>query len=200
MVEEIYKRIWELSPHVQTNESYLELVRLTQELIKLYDEQGRLTTDPFSPARERTLSLPQKEINKELKGSVCLVTGGLGCVGTILVKELLKFDIKKIIILDINRENEQFANTKSVTNLYCDIRNSNHVQAIFLQYHPDFVFHLAAKRDPGFAESHVEEAVSTNVLGTLNVVKACEAISTVKQMIFSSTGKASRYFTEEVYS
>lgn len=200
MVEEIYKRIWELSPHVQTHESYLELVRLTQELIKLYDEQGRLNTDPFSPARERILSLPQKEINKELKGSVCLVTGGLGCVGSILVKELLKFDIKKIIILDINPENELFANNKSVSNLYCDIRNLNHVMEIFLHYRPAFVFHAAAKRDPGFAESHVEVAVSTNVLGTLNIVKACEAVSSVRQMVFSSTGKASRYFTEEVYS
>lgn len=200
MVEAIYKRIWELSPHVQTHESYLELVRLTNELIKLYDEQGRLSSDPFSPARERTLSLPREKINKELKGSVCLVTGGLGCVGTILVKELLKFDVKTVIILDINRENKTFDNTKKVINRYCDIRNSQDVREIFIHYHPDFVFHAAAKRDPGFAESHVEEAVSTNVLGTLNVVRASEAISTVKQMIFSSTGKASRYFTEEVYS
>lgn len=200
MVEAIYRKIWELSPHVQTHESYLELVQLTNALIKLYDEQGRLNTDPFNPARKRTLSLPQEKIHNELKDSICVVTGGLGCVGTILVKELLKLDVKSVIILDINKENKTFENTEKLINLYCDIRNLDHVQEVFLRYQPDFVFHTAAKRNPGFAESHVEEAISTNVFGTLNVVKASEAIGTVKQMIFSSTGKASRYFTEEVYS
>jgi hypothetical protein len=34
----------------------------------------------------------------------------------------------------------------------------------------------------------------------LNIVKACEYTGSVKQCIFSSTGKSSRYFTEEVYA
>src|SRR5687767_3215144 len=141
MVDEIYKKIWELSPHVQTHESYLELVRLTHELIKLFDKQGRLNSDPFSPTRERTINLPREIIYKELKGSICVVTGGLGCVGSILVTELLKFDVKAVIILDINQENDSFKNTQKVINLYCDIRNSHDVGEIFLQYHPDYVFH-----------------------------------------------------------
>jgi hypothetical protein len=62
------------------------------------------------------------------------------------------------------------------------------------------VFHLAAQRDPGYAEYHIAETVSSNVLGTLNVIKACEASESVKQLVFSSTGKASRYFTEEIYA
>src|SRR5690606_36132453 len=65
---------------------------------------------------------------------------------------------------------------------------------------PEFVFHTAAQRNPGYAEKHIYETITTNVLGTLNVVKASEKTACVKQCVFSSTGKASRYFTEEVYA
>jgi hypothetical protein len=81
-----------------------------------------------------------------------------------------------------------------------DIRDTQFVHDTFTKYKPHYVFHTAAQRDPGYAESHVEETVTTNVGGTLNVVKASEYTGSVKQLVFSSTGKASRYFTEEVYA
>lgn len=198
MIEDIYKRIWELSPSVRKNESYEELTKLTKELITLYDLQGRLSCDPFSPTRQRKLSLPFEKINHELKDSTCLVTGGLGCVGSTLVDALLEFDIMRIIIIDERQPVHKL--DPKVMFVQCDVRDALSVQNIFTQYRPDFVFHTAAQRDPGFAESHIFETVSTNVLGTLNVVKACELSGSVKQCVFSSTGKASRYLTEEIYA
>jgi hypothetical protein len=198
MTDSIYKSIWELSPFVRQNESYLELNRLTDELVSLYKSQGRLATDPFSSTRERKISVPFDEIQLELENSTCVVTGGMGCVGTILVKELLKYDVNEIIILD--NSPAPFNNVERVTRYDCDIRNLELVNEIFSLYRPDFVFHVAAQRDPGLAEMKVLETVSTNVIGTWNVVKACEAVGSVKQMVTTSTGKASRYFTEEVYA
>lgn len=198
MIEDIYKRIWELSPSVRKNESYEELTKLTKELITLYDLQGRLSCDPFSPTRQRKLSLPVEKINNELKDSTCLVTGGLGCVGSTLVDALLEFDIRRIIIIDERQPVHKL--DPKVMFVQCDVRDALSVQNIFTQYRPDFVFHTAAQRDPGLAESHIFETVSTNVLGTLNVVKACELSGSVKQCVFSSTGKASRYLTEEIYA
>src|SRR4051812_28217253 len=106
MTAEIYKQIWEHSSRVKNEGSYEELTRLTNQLIDQYGNEGRIETDPFSPTRERSLSLPFDEIQKELKGKVCLVTGGLGCVGSMLVNELLKFDVKSIIILDKRKNTE----------------------------------------------------------------------------------------------
>jgi NADP-dependent 3-hydroxy acid dehydrogenase YdfG len=199
--EEIYRKIWAHSPHFQKPDSYQELSRLTQQLIHIYDSQGRISKDPFNSTRERKLSQPYEKINALLKDSICLVTGGLGCVGANLVNELLKFDVEHIIILDKNI-NRPYAiqDTRSVIIVTGDIRDEQIVHDVFTTYKPNYVFHAAAQRDPGYAESHIEETVTTNVIGTLNIVKACEYTGSVKQCVFSSTGKTSRYFTEEVYA
>ena len=63
MIEDIYRKIWEISPNVHNKESYSQLTSLTKELINLYDLQGRLTEDPFSPTRLRRLSLPVEKVN-----------------------------------------------------------------------------------------------------------------------------------------
>ena len=199
--EELYKRIWDLSPTCKETESYDELNRLTRELIQIYDEQGRLDEDPFNPTRQRRLSQPFEKINAILKNSTCLVTGGLGCVGTNLVNELLKFAVERIVILDNNTDTPYFLEKdRSITVIKGDIRDPQVVHDVFTVYRPDYVFHTAAQRNPGYAETHIYETVSSNVVGTLNIVKACEYTGSVKQCIFSSTGKASRYFTEEVYA
>jgi nucleoside-diphosphate-sugar epimerase len=199
--EEIYKRIWELSPSIRDKHSYEELIQLTQELIHVYDSQDRLSVDPFDSTRSRRLSQPFDKLNALLKGSTCLVTGGLGCVGSNLANELLSFDVKRIVILDKDKNSQYHVEgDRRIIIVHGDIRNAEIVHDTFTKYQPNFVFHAAAQRNPGYAESHIEETVTTNVVGTLNVVKACEYTGSVKQCIFSSTGKASRYFTEEVYA
>ena len=198
---EIFKRIWELSPRFKCAEAYDELNRLTKELIHIFDLQGRLAEDPFNSTRARKLSQPNELINDVLQGSTCLVTGGLGCVGSHLVNELLKFDVSRIIILDRNSNPSYTVGPDpSIVIVRGDIREAQIVHDTFTKYKPDFVFHTAAQRNPGYAETHIVETVTSNVLGTLNIVKACEYTGSVKQCIFSSTGKASRYFTEEVYA
>jgi nucleoside-diphosphate-sugar epimerase len=198
MIEDIYKQIWALSPQVRDKQSYDELTSLTKELIGLYDLQGRLSEDPFTPTRLRKLSLPVDQVNLLLKDSTCLITGGLGCVGSTLAGEILKFDVKRIVILDRKQDDITFSDPRIVY-VGCDVRDFDALKKAFIEHQPEFVFHTAAQRDPGYAESHIFETVSTNVLGTLNIVKACDETG-VKQCVFSSTGKASRYFTEEIYA
>ncbi|MEO8474940.1 MAG: polysaccharide biosynthesis protein [Chryseolinea sp.] len=199
MIEEIYKRVWQLSPSVGQRDSYTALNNLTQQLIQLYDQQGRLDEDPFNPTRLRKLSLPVDQIKRELKNKTCVVTGGLGCVGSTLLQELLSFELDTIVVLDIASPPASVI-ASNVIYVKCDVRDFSAVTTIFKKYKPEFVFHTAAQRDPGYAELHIYETVSSNVIGTLNIVKACEESGTVKQCVFSSTGKASRYFTQEVYA
>lgn len=200
MAEELYQQIWQLSQCVNDQASYRQLKTLTKQLIAMYDAMDRLVENPFHPTTLRQLSLPQRQLNEVLSGSICLVTGGVGCVGSALVAELLSFDVKRVILLDNSNESSVHAENEKVLQLQCDVRNLEDVLQFFKTYKPQFVFHTAAQRNPGLAELYIAESFSTNVLGTLNIVKACEQTPGVQQCVFSSTGKASRYYTNEVYA
>jgi hypothetical protein len=64
---------------------------------------------------------------------------------------------------------------------------------------PDLLFHVAAQRDPGLAEVEVHRTVSTNVLGTRNVLTAAAAAG-VPQVVCASTGKALRPYSPDMYT
>ena len=200
MSERIYDRIWHLSPFVNERTSYDELTIATSELLSFYEKQGRLDHDPFESSRNRKIDFPLDEVGAELDDATCIVTGGLGCVGSVLVQELLNFNVRQIIIIDKVKFEAVPSLESRVTYFHCDVGNFSLLEKIFSLYKPELVFHTAAQRDPGLAESHVCETVETNVMGTMNVVMACEESGSVKKCIFSSTGKASRYFTEEIYA
>jgi hypothetical protein len=61
------------------------------------------------------------------------------------------------------------------------------------------VFHVAAQRNPGLAEEEVHRTVTTNVLGTRNVLAAAGDAG-VAQVVCASTGKALRPYSPDVYA
>ena len=61
----------------------------------------------------------------------------------------------------------------------------------FSRWQPDVVFHAAAHKHVPILETHVVEAVTTNVLGTRNVLDAATAVGT-ERFVFVSTDKAVR--------
>lgn len=199
MVTSIHAKIWELSPAVDDPVVYEELTSLTRQLITIYDEDGRLDENPFTPTTKRKLSLPREELEIMLNQGVCLVTG-FGCVGQCLTEKLSGLGVKHIIVMDIKPLPEDVVLAAGVTYVQGDISAEGDVDTIFDMYRPEFIFHTAAQRNPGLAEAEVHETVISNVIGTWNLIKACERYPFVKHCTFSSTGKASRYYTEEVYA
>lgn len=192
------------SPEPQDEAVLDELKCLTEQLIQAYKTAGQLQDDPFRDVWNRRVHCYGDLVASKLKGSTVLVTGGSGCVGSHLIQVLKTFAIKKIIIVDIAPyspiEKTDAALLGHSTAYYpTDVRNFPQLDQVFANEKPDIVFHLAALRLPGVAEQQVREAVSTNVFGTQNVIHLCKKYA-VKQCVFSSTGKASRYITEEVYA
>ena len=61
------------------------------------------------------------------------------------------------------------------------------------------IFHVAAQREPALAEVEVHRTVSTNVLGTRNVLESAEAAG-VRQVVCASTGKALRPYSPDIYT
>lgn len=196
------------SPEPEDEQILNQLASLTQDLTRVYQAADQLREDPFSDAWNRRVYCYREEVREQVKGRRILVTGGSGCVGSQLIQELKTFEPAKIICLDLargesspqNENNDSHDDSANQFTFYSvDIRDQNELEKVFLQESPDLVFHLAAIRLPGMAEQRVRDAVSTNIMGTHNVIQFCEKYG-VKKCIFSSTGKASRYVTGEVYA
>lgn len=206
---EVIKHLQELvppgSPEPSAPEVLDKLRTLTVELIEAYQAEGQLADDPFSDVRDRTIHLYTSEVSEKLKGKVALVTGAEGCVGSDLVEKLIELGAKHVVSVDNARcgyslDPKPIAEKQeSVTRYAADVRNYEALNYIFNTEKPELVFHLAAQRQPGLAEKKVRETISTSLLGTENIIKLCEQYN-VEQCVFSSTGKASRYFTAEVYA
>ena len=188
-----------------TDPNVLEQLRsLTQALIQAYQRGGRLQDDPFGEARTRPVRLFEAEVRARLRGKVVLVTGGEGYVGSCLIARLLELGIAHIVSVDKARCAADRAvpvlETQAGVMLYAaDVCDREKLRSIFAAEQPDVVFHIAAQRLPGVAEEAIRETVTSNVFGTQNVIRACEEFQ-VQQCVFSSTGKASRYVTAEVYA
>ncbi|MBI2653412.1 NAD-dependent epimerase/dehydratase family protein [Candidatus Woesearchaeota archaeon] len=117
-----------------------------------------------------------------------LVTGGAGFLGSHLVDALAKGKSNKIAIFDnLHRgrlENiNQHRNNKNITFVEGDIRNPIDLKKIG---NIDFVYHLAAQSNVIGSVSTPGYAFSTNVVGTLNVLKFASE-KKVKRFIFSSS-------------
>jgi hypothetical protein len=183
-----------------------QLSELTTDLI---DISGRssLNVDPFSEVHQRRVTIDLPKVTASLTDKVVLITGGQGFVGTNLIAKLQELRVKKIVSVDISSDRSQRVAIERietdfdvpVTYYYGDVRDPCALQAIFEVERPQIVFHLAAERLPGLAETQIHQTVSTNVLGCDNIINLCE-VNRVEACIFSSTGKASRYFTPDIYA
>lgn len=178
-----------------SDEGVLENLRTeTARLIDCYLNEGRAECDPFADARHREIHCYEQEIGAVLRGRVVLVTGGSGCVGRKMLAALPRFAPERVVCVDIAAEAPA-----GVAHYRTDIRDAAALLDIFRRERPGIVFHLAAQRNPGLAERTVYDTVTTNVFGTANVIRGCEETG-VEVCIFSSTGKASRYLTYEIYA
>jgi NADP-dependent 3-hydroxy acid dehydrogenase YdfG len=207
---DVLESIWETvpvnSPEPKESAILDQLSILTQELIDI-SGRDRLQNDPFQEVYERQVKIDQAEIVGILQNKTVLVTGGRGFVGTNLIAKLQQLGVKKIVALDItDDQNQQVAidcsdrnHCVQVIHYKCDVRDTKKTQAIFAAEQPQIVFHLAAQRLPGLAETQIYETVSTNLFGCINIIECCEKYQ-VAGCIFSSTGKASRYFTPDIYA
>jgi FlaA1/EpsC-like NDP-sugar epimerase len=137
MEMELFDSIWKLSKESEYTQNRQKLTALTEELIQLYEGQGRLSDNPLTPSRERSLSLPLDRVAPVIKNKICLITGGFGCVGSALIKELVKFDPKLIVIVDIKDIGEnvyQVPLNEKIVYEKCSILDFSAISGLFDAY------------------------------------------------------------------
>lgn len=143
------------------------------------------------------VSLNNENINMYINNKVVLVTGGGGSIGSELCRQIVKFNPKKLLILDIYENNAYDLQIElkhkypelDLDVIIASIRDFNRLKSIFEQYKPYVVFHAAAHKHVPLMEANPSEAIKNNIIGTYNLVK-CSDMYKVKKFVQISTDKA----------
>ncbi|MDA4122219.1 MAG: polysaccharide biosynthesis protein [Thaumarchaeota archaeon] len=121
-----------------------------------------------------------------------LITGGTGSVGLVLAHALLSTKAKEICLFG-NDENglfeakSMFGENPRLKYAFGDVRDVSSVESAIED--ADIVFHGAALKHLNFCEENPYEAISTNVIGTQNVINSCKKFG-ARKFIYVSTDKA----------
>lgn len=126
----------------------------------------------------------------DIRGSKILVIGGAGFIGSHVVEELLKEDIKEVVVYDNfcrgTRENLAEALKDPRCNIYevgGDILQTDILNSAMKGM--DYVIHLAALWLLQCYE-YPRAAFEVNIRGTFNVLEACVA-NNIKRLVYSSS-------------
>ncbi|MDD5699628.1 MAG: SDR family NAD(P)-dependent oxidoreductase [Candidatus Nanoarchaeia archaeon] len=130
-----------------------------------------------------------------LRNKVILITGGTGFLGQSLIEEILKHNPKSIRVFSRDEFKHHNLHEKfgfnytggPIRHLIGDVRDYERLKRAMQGC--DIVIHAAALKRIDMIEYNVEECIKTNVLGTLNVVRAALE-NNVGRVVFVSTDKA----------
>jgi FlaA1/EpsC-like NDP-sugar epimerase len=199
-VGEIISCMRAIAPAGQTVLDQAVLARLrelTQALVGVRegaaDDHAR-----FLRIGQRRLCLPEAEVSAWLSGATVLVTGGTGCIGSALMAQVAERGPARLVSASRGSAGGWPAQATAEYR-QADVRDRGALEALIREVQPDVIFHVAAQREPARAEVEVHRTVSTNVLGTRNVLEAAQAAG-VPQVVCASTGKALRPFSPDMYT
>lgn len=117
---------------------------------------------------------------------VAFITGGAGFVGHHLARKL-SID-HEVVILD-NLTTGSKENLKDITHYLklVDVRNMDGLHAVFNEFRPQFVYHLAALARIQRSWDFPKETFDVNVTGTANILEQCRYWKVKKVMVTSSS-------------
>ncbi|HEX5830938.1 MAG TPA: nucleoside-diphosphate sugar epimerase/dehydratase, partial [Gemmatimonadaceae bacterium] len=165
--------------------------------------EGRVRADQLRDVQIEDLlgrepvRLDLADVSRDLNGSVVLVTGGAGSIGSELARQIARLRPTRLVLLEQAESPLYFVHLEvaranpdvTVVPVIGDITDAGRLEDVFELYRPDHVFHAAAYKHVPMMEAHVTEAVRNNVIGTLQVAQ-CAARYGARRFVLISTDKA----------
>ena len=137
-------------------------------------------------------------INKSLFKKCILVTGAGGSIGSEISKQIIKFQINELIILDhseyslfvIYKKIEEMIKTNNfkckVVPLVVSVLDKKKLENIFSTYRPQIIFHSAAYKHVDLMEKNYYSAINNNVFGSVNMIDVSLEYEVEKFTLISS--------------
>ncbi|MDP3985052.1 MAG: polysaccharide biosynthesis protein, partial [Acidimicrobiia bacterium] len=132
------------------------------------------------------------EVATLILGKRILVTGAGGSIGSEIVGQVLGFEPERVFALDRDEtllHHAKMGWSGPVAPVLCDVRDRSRLLRVMAEARPHIVFHAAALKHVPVLEEFPEEAVLTNVTGTLNLIDAGSLVA-IERFVLISTDKA----------
>ena len=122
------------------------------------------------------------------RGKSILVTGGVGAIGSNLVKALSSLDVKKIIVLDDLSSSSKWnlPSLDKVLFVQGSVTEDIALKRVFNE-EPNIVFHLAAFFANQNSVDFPEKDLNINGLGTLKMLEYSQ-LTKVDRLVYASSG------------
>lgn len=148
--------------------------------------------------REPT-NIDTEEIKNFITNKVVLVSGAAGSIGSELCRQILQFSPAKLICLDIDEsglfdlehELRRLAPKADIKPVVANVTDQSKMDTIIGRLKPEIIFHAAAYKHVPLMEEHPDEAIKTNIFGTLYAAEAAMRHG-VQKFVLVSTDKAVR--------
>jgi FlaA1/EpsC-like NDP-sugar epimerase len=144
------------------------------------------------------VQLDDAGLHRLLAGRSILVTGAGGSIGSELCRQIARFSPSRLVLFDSSEYalysvEQEFRDRLPEINMCAtigDAKDARRVDELFARFRPSVVFHAAAyKHVPLMEEENAFEAVTNNVLATVNVGRIASVYGTEK-FVLVSTDKA----------
>lgn len=141
--------------------------------------------------------LNQEQLATDLKDQVILITGAAGSIGSGIVRQVLEYEPKLVVLLDqaesalydLEFELKQLKGIPPFEIVIGDICNEERMRRLFEAFDPSWVFHAAAYKHVPMMEMNPSEAVRNNIQGTKILVDLSNERGVYK-FVMISTDKA----------
>src|SRR5581483_4598582 len=144
-----------------------------------------------------TVDIDYLRLEHFVSGKSVVVNGGGGSIGAEICDRIVTFGAARVLVIEnsepaLHAVQEALARKQAnaaIAGRIADIRDRGRIGSLFAEFRPDIVFHAAALKHVPLLERDWDEAVKTNVFGSVNVADAAAA-SGAGAMVMISTDKA----------